>query len=48
MLFIVGTVIVLVAVVIIPRMLAPTGVNAADLGPMSAQWLSEHRGEPSH
>ena len=48
MLFIVGVVIVLVAVVIIPRMLAPTGVNPADLGPMSEQWLSEHRGEPSH
>ena len=48
MLFIVGVVIVLVAVVTIPRMLAPTGVNPADLGPMSEQWLSEHRGEPSH
>jgi hypothetical protein len=48
MLFIAGVVIVLVAVVMIPRMLEPPGVNTADLGPMSEQWLSEHRGEPSH
>ena len=43
MLFIVGVVIVLVAVVIIPRMRVPGGVNAARLGWMSEQWLVEHR-----
>ena len=48
MLFIVGVVIVLVAVVVISRMLAPAGVNTADLGRMSEQWLSEHRSSTSH
>jgi hypothetical protein len=43
MLFIVSVVIVVVAVVIIPRMRVPGGVNAADLGWMSEQWLLEHR-----
>jgi hypothetical protein len=43
MLFIVGAVIVLAAVVIIRRMRVPGGVNAARLGWMSEQWLVEHR-----
>ena len=42
MLFIVGIVIVLMAV-LIPRMRVPGGVNAANLGWMSEQWLAEHR-----
>jgi hypothetical protein len=45
MLFIVG-VIVLIAVVVIPRMRVPGGVNSANLGWMSERWLAEHR--PSH
>jgi len=44
MLFIAGVVIALIAVVIIPRMRVPGGVNAANLGWMSEQWLAEHRG----
>ena len=47
MLFIVGVVIVLIAVVIIPRMRVPGGVNAAHLGWMSEQWLAEHRASHS-
>jgi hypothetical protein len=47
MLFIVGVVIVLAAVVIIPRMRVPGGVNAAHLGWMSEQWLAEHRASHS-
>ena len=43
MLFIVGLIIALVAVAAIPRMRVPGGVNAADLGWMSEQWLAEHR-----
>jgi hypothetical protein len=43
MLFIVGVVVALVAVVSVPRMRAPGGVNAAQLGWMSEQWLAEHR-----
>jgi hypothetical protein len=43
MLFIVGAVIVLGAVVIIPRMRVPGGVNASTLGWMSGQWLAEYR-----
>lgn len=46
--FIVGSVIVLlIAVVIIPRMRVPGGVNAADLGWMSERWLGEHRASHS-
>lgn len=46
--FIVGSVIVLlIAVVIIPRMRVPGGVNAADLGWMSERWLAEHRASHS-
>ena len=47
MLFIVGLVILSVAVVIIPRMRVPGGVNAAPLGWMSEQWLAEHRASHS-
>ena len=48
MLFIVGLVIVSVAVVIIPRMRVLGGVNAAALGWMSEQWLAEQRTSSSH
>jgi hypothetical protein len=47
MLFIVGVVVVLTAAVIIPRMRVPGGVNSADLGWMSEQWLAEHRASHS-
>ena len=43
MLFIVGVVIVSIAVYMIPRMWVPGGVNSASLGWMSEQWLAEHR-----
>ena len=43
MLFIVGVVIALVAVVGIPRMRAAGSANAAPLGWMSERWLTEHR-----
>jgi len=47
MLFIVGIVIALIAVVIVPRMRVPGGVNSATLGLMSEQWLAEHRASHS-
>jgi hypothetical protein len=47
MLFIVGIVIALIAVVVIPRLRVPGGVNAATLGWMSQQWLAEHRASHS-
>jgi hypothetical protein len=47
MLFIVGLVMVLIAVVVIPRMRVPGGVNSANLGWMSEQWLAEHRASHS-
>jgi hypothetical protein len=47
MLFIVGIVIALIAVVIIPRLRVPGGVNSANLGWMSQQWLAEHRASHS-
>jgi hypothetical protein len=43
MLFILGLVTALMAVVIIPRMRVPGGVNTASLGWMSEQRLAEHR-----
>jgi hypothetical protein len=46
MLFIVGISIALIAV-IIPRLRGPGGVNAANLGWMSEQWLAEHRASHS-
>lgn len=39
----IGIVIALIAVVIIARMRVPGGVNSANLGWMSEQWLAEHR-----
>jgi hypothetical protein len=39
--FIIGILIVFIAVVIIPRMRLAGGVNAATLGWMSEQWLAE-------
>ena len=47
MLFIVGIVIALVSVVILPGMRVPGGVNGAQLGWMSEQWLTEHRASHS-
>lgn len=47
MLFIIGVVVVLIAVVIIPRMRVPGSVNSANLGWMSEQWLAEHRASQS-
>ena len=47
MLFIVGVAIVLIAIGIMPRMRVPGGVNAANLGWMSEQWLAEHRASHS-
>jgi len=47
MLLIVGLVVVLIAVVIIPRMRVPGGVNSANLGWMSEQWLAQHRASHS-
>jgi len=43
MLFIVGAIIVSIAVVIIPKMRVPGGANAAHLGWISEEWLAEHR-----
>ena len=43
MLFIVGLVIVSIAVFVMRRMALPGAVNAAALGWMSEQWLTEHR-----
>jgi len=47
MFIILGVGIVLIAVGIIPRMRVPGGVNSADLGWMSEQWLAEHRASHS-
>jgi hypothetical protein len=47
MLFFVGFVAALVAVVIIPRMWVPGGVSSPNLGWMSEQWLTEHRASHS-
>jgi hypothetical protein len=43
MFFIVGLIGALVAVIILPRMRVPGGVNTANLGSMSEQWLTEQR-----
>jgi hypothetical protein len=43
MLFIIGAVVTLTAVLVIARVRVPGGVNAATLGSMSEQWLAEHR-----
>jgi len=47
MLLIVGLVIALITVVSIPRMRMSRGVNSANLGWMSQQWLAEHRASPT-
>jgi hypothetical protein len=47
MLLIVGVVVVLLAVVVIPKMRVPGGVNASTLGWMSDKWLAEHRASHS-
>jgi hypothetical protein len=47
MLFIVALIITLIAVLFIPRMRVPGGVNTANLGRMSEQWLAEHRASHS-
>jgi hypothetical protein len=47
MLFIVGLLTALIAVVVIPRMRVSDGVNSANLGWMSQQWLAEHRASPA-
>lgn len=47
MLFIVGLVIALITVVIIPLMRMSGGVNSANLGWMSQQWLAEYRASPA-
>jgi len=44
--FILG-IVVLVALVIIPKMRVARGVNAADLGWMSERWLAEYRASQS-
>ena len=43
MLFIIGFLIMVTAMVIMSRLRVPGGVNAAKLGWMSGQWLAEHR-----
>jgi hypothetical protein len=43
MLFTFGVVIAVIAVVTIPGMRLPRGMNAAALGWMSQQWLAEYR-----
>jgi hypothetical protein len=47
MLFLVVVGLGLVAVGIIRRMWVPTGVNSANFGWMSEQWLAEHRASHS-
>ena len=47
MLFTIGVVIALVAVVEIPTMRVPGGKKAAALGWMSEQWLAQHRASHS-
>ena len=43
MLFVVGAIIVLIALVLVPRMQVGNGTNADTLGWMSQQWLNEYR-----
>lgn len=47
MLFIIGIAIASIAAVVLPRMRAPRGVNAVNLGWMSERWLAEHRASHS-
>ena len=39
----VGAAMVLIAIVIIPKLQVPAGVNASTSGSMREQWLAEHR-----
>jgi len=41
--FIVCAVVALVVLAFVPRLRVPGGVNEAQLGWMSEQWLAEHR-----
>jgi hypothetical protein len=43
MLLILGGLVTLAAVMILPRLRLPGGVDAHDLGWMSEQWLAEYR-----
>jgi hypothetical protein len=43
MLLIAGVVAVLIAVVLIPRVRSPGGLNSTAIGWMSDQWLAEQR-----
>jgi hypothetical protein len=43
MFFLTGLVIALIAVLLLPRLRVPGGVDAAQLGSMSERWLAEHR-----
>ena len=43
MLFVVGAIIVLIALVLVPRIQVGNGTNAHTLGWMSEQWLNEYR-----
>lgn len=47
MLLILGGVIASIAVVIVPRMRVPGGMNGSTPGWMSEQWLAEHRASHS-
>ena len=47
MLFIVGVVIVLIAVGLMLRVWVPDSLNSAHLGTMSEQWLAEHHASHS-
>ena len=43
MVLIVGVVTVLIAVILIPRVRSPGGLNSTAIGWMSEQWLAEQR-----
>jgi hypothetical protein len=43
MLFVAGAIIVLIALVVVPRMQMGYGTEAHSLGWMSQQWLNEYR-----
>ena len=47
MFLIFGAVVVSIAVVILPKIRMPGGVNGNALGSMSEQWLAEHRASHS-
>ena len=43
MLFVAGAIVVLLALVLVPRLQVGNGLNAPSLGWMSDQWLNEYR-----